>query len=318
MAPTAIESEHAHEGRAQEPDVGAREVRHARTRSYLMCPPTYFDVVYAINEWMHPDEPVDRDRAMSQWSTLVDTYRRLGHEVLTIDPVQDLPDMVFVTDSGLVVDGVALGARYRSPERRAEAEYVFQWFRRNGLIRPALPRFVNEGEGDFLVVGDTILAGTGFRSDPRSHAEASAHLDRPVITLELVNPRYYHLNTALGVLDESTIAYLPAAFSAESRAMLERMYPDAVIAAESDTEWLGLNLVSDGANVVLPVQATHLAQQLSARGYEPVQLDYSEFLKSGGGIKCCTLELRGFRELRDRGPTTKESKGTQESEGEKQ
>ncbi|MEV0945863.1 dimethylargininase [Rhodococcus sp. NPDC049939] len=297
MAPSAIESEHAHEGRAQERDVGTREVRHARTRSYLMCPPTYFDVVYAINDWMRPGEPVDRDRAMSQWMALVDTYRRLGHEVLTIEAVQGLPDMVFVTDSGLVVDGVALGARYRSLERRAEADHVFRWFRRNGLIRPTLPRYVNEGEGDFLVVGDVILGGTGFRSDARSHAEAAAHLNREVITLNLVNPRYYHLNTALGVLDDSTIAYLPAAFSPESRARLASMFPDAVIAAESDTEWLGLNLVSDGINVVLPQQAVHLAEQLSDRGYEPVPLDYSEFLKSGGGIKCCTLELRGFREL---------------------
>lgn len=301
MAPTAgIESESPYEEPAVAPVDAARAARHAQPRTYLMCPPTYFDVVYAINDWMRPGEPVDRDRAMSQWSALADTYRRLGHEVLTIDPVEGLPDMVFVTDSGLVVDGVALGARYRTAERRAEAEHVFRWFRDNGLIRPTLPRYVNEGEGDFLVVGDVILAGTGFRSDPRSHAEASAHLGRPVITLNLVNPRYYHLNTALGVLDDSTIAYLPAAFSPDSREVLERRFPDAVIAAETDTDWLGLNLVSDGANVVLPVQASHLAEQLSDRGYEPVPVDYSEFLKSGGGIKCSTLELRGFRGIRDR------------------
>ncbi|WP_084721612.1 dimethylargininase [Rhodococcus marinonascens] len=301
MAPTAIESEHPYEGTAEVQGDAARAVRQARMRSYLMCPPTYFDVVYAINDWMRPGEPVDRDRAMSQWCELADTYRRLGHEVLTIDPAPGLPDMVFVTDSGLVVDGVALGARYRSPERRAEAGHVFRWFQQNGLTRPAVPRYVNEGEGDFLVVGDVILAGTGFRSDPRSHAEASAHLNRRVITLNLVNPRFYHLNTAVGVLDDATIAYLPAAFSPESRALLERMFPDAVVAAESDTDWLGLNLVSDGANVVLPVQAARLAEQLSDRGYEPVPVDYSEFLKSGGGIKCCTLELRGFRKLRDAG-----------------
>ncbi|WP_037245014.1 dimethylargininase [Rhodococcus wratislaviensis] len=300
MAPTAgIESENPYEETAEVRRDTARMPRRAHSRSYLMCPPTYFDVVYAINDWMRPEEPVDRDRAMSQWSALADTYRRLGHEVLTIDPVEGLPDMVFVTDSGLVVDGVALGARYRSAERRAEAEYVFRWFQANGLIRPTLPRYVNEGEGDFLVVGDVILAATGFRSDPRSHAEASAHLGRPVFTLNLVNPRYYHLNTALGVLDDATIAYLPAAFSPDSRALLGRMFPDAVIAAETDTDWLGLNLVSDGANVVLPVQASRLAEQLSERGYEPVPVDYSEFLKSGGGIKCSTLELRGFRGLRD-------------------
>lgn len=271
--------------------------RRGYPRNYLMCPPTYFDVVYAINDWMSPGEQVDRPRALAQWRTLVDTYRALGHEVVVIDAVEGLPDMVFVTDSGVVVDGVALGARYRCAQRRAEAGHVLRWFRENGLLRPRSPRFVNEGEGDFLVVGDVILGGTGFRSDPRSHAEAAAHLGRPVVPLTLVDSRYYHLNTALGVLDDATIAYLPAAFSPESLLLLRRMFPDAVIAEESDTQWLGLNLVSDGLHVVLPAQATRLSDQLVDRGYDPVPVDYSEFLKSGGGIKCSTMELRGYRQF---------------------
>lgn len=281
-------------------DSGQRNARPARPRSYLMCPPTYYDVVYSINEWMRPEDPVDTARAMSQWQNLVETYRGLGHEVLTVDPVPGLPDMVFVTDSGLVIDGVALGARYRSEQRAAEADHVLRWFRANGLLRPTRPRYINEGEGDLLVVGDIICAGTGFRTDERAHDEVARHLDRRVVTLRLIDPRYYHLNTALGVLDDHTIAYLPGAFAPESLAALRALFPEAIIADESDTEWLGLNLVSDGRNVVLPTQAHGLARQLSDRGYTPVPVDFSEFLKSGGGIKCCTLELRGYRELKAR------------------
>nr|WP_246044767.1 dimethylargininase [Rhodococcus oryzae] len=279
-------------------DSGRTDARHARPRSYLMCPPTFFDVVYSINEWMRPEDPVDTALAMSQWEHLVETYRRLGHEVLTIDPVPGLPDMVFVTDSGLVIDGVALGARYRSEQRAAEADHVLRWFRANGLLRPTRPRYINEGEGDLLVVGDIVCAGTGFRTDERAHAEVARHLGRRVVTLRLIDPRYYHLNTALGVLDDHTAAYLPRAFAPESLAVLRDLFPDAVIAEEADTRWLGLNLVSDGRNVVLPSQAQRLAGRLAERGYTPVPVDFSEFLKSGGGIKCCTLELRGYRELR--------------------
>ncbi|MFD4182310.1 dimethylargininase [Rhodococcus sp. NPDC058514] len=279
-------------------DSGRTDARLARPRSYLMCPPTYFDVVYSINEWMRPEDPVDTAAAMSQWRSLVETYRGLGHEVLTVEPVPGLPDMVFVTDSGLVIDGVALGARYRSRERAAEADHVLRWFRANGLRRPTRPEYVNEGEGDLLVVGDIVCAGTGFRTDERAHAEVARHLDRRVVTLRLIDPRYYHLNTALGVLDDHTIAYLPRAFAPESLVVLRELFPDAIIAAEADTEWLGLNLVSDGRNVVLASQAHGLARQLAARGYVPVPVDFSEFLKSGGGIKCCTLELRGYRELK--------------------
>ncbi len=177
MAPTAgIESENPYEETAEVPGDAARVARRAHSRSYLMCPPTYFDVVYAINDWMCPEEPVDRDRAMSQWSALADTYRRLGHEVLTIDLSRDFRTWCSspTADSSSTVWRSAPATR--SAERRAEAEHVFRWFSENRLIRPTLPRYVNEGEGDFLVVGDVILAGTGFRSDPRAHAEAAAHL----------------------------------------------------------------------------------------------------------------------------------------------
>jgi N-dimethylarginine dimethylaminohydrolase len=259
-----------------------------------MCPPTYFDVVYAINAWMRPETPVDADLAMRQWQTLRRTYLDLGHEVHVIDPVPGLPDMVFVTDSGVVVDGVAIGARYRTPQRAPEAEHVLRWFREHGLRRPVAPAYINEGGGDFLVVGDVILAGTGFRTDERAHAELGRHLDREVVTLHLVDPRYYHLNTALAVLDEHTIAYLPRAFAPESERQLRRRYPDALIADEADAAWLGLNLVGDGRHVVMAEQAAGLRDKAAAAGFVPVPLDFSEFRKSGGGIKCCTLELRGF------------------------
>ena len=249
--------------------------------------------MYAINEWMHPETPVDTSRAMRQWEQLVSTYRALGHDVAIVDPVPGLPDMVFVTDSGLVVDGRVLGARYKTLQRAAEAHHVMRWFEANCFLDPRPPCFVNEGEGDFLVVGDVILAGTGFRTDPRAHAEAAAHLRREVITLNLVDPTYYHLNTALGVLDDRTIAYLPRAFAPDSRTLLQERFPDAIIADEADTEWLGLNLVSDGRNVVLAAQAGGLTERLRDRGFVPVPVDFSEFRKAGGGIKCATLELRG-------------------------
>jgi N-dimethylarginine dimethylaminohydrolase len=142
------------------------------------------------------------------------------------------------------------------------------------------------------VVGPYVLAGTGFRTDLAAHAEAQELFGRPVITLNLVDPHYYHLDTALAVLG-STVAYLPEAFSPGSQRVLRHLFPDAVIAAPADAAVLGLNAVCDGEHVVLPAQATGLAQQLAARGFQPVPVDLSELLKAGGGPKCCTLEVRG-------------------------
>src|SRR5215469_5139469 len=97
------------------------EPRRAAPRTYLMCPPAHFAVTYAINPWMRPDEPADAKLAMAQWRRLRDTYLGLGHEVRVIEPVPGLPDMVFAANGATVVAGTVLGARFRHPERAAEA-----------------------------------------------------------------------------------------------------------------------------------------------------------------------------------------------------
>jgi N-dimethylarginine dimethylaminohydrolase len=158
-------------------------------------------------------------------------------------------------------------------------------------FRPVETRYVNEGQGDLLVVGSIVLAGYGFRTDRRAHGEVAAAVEMPVVSLELVDPRFYHLDTALAVLDETTIAYFPQAFSDESRARLLELFPDAIEVAASDAEVLGLNAVSDGLHVVHPAAATGFAGQLADAGFIPIGADLSELLKGGGSIKCCTLEV---------------------------
>lgn len=275
------------------PRTGART---PTLRNYVMCPPEHFAVEYVINPWMDPEQPVDAALAMRQWRELKDAYERLGHTVSVVPAQPGLPDMVFAANSGTVVGGRVLGSRFRAEQRAAEAEHFRRWFAESGYREIVMPSRINEAEGDFAWTGDLLLAGTGFRTDPEAHAEAQEALGVPVVSLRLVDPRYYHLDTALFVLEQGAhpqIAYFPEAFSPGSRRVLERLFPDAVIADAADAACLGLNGVSDGRNVVLPLEATGLAEQLRLRGYEPIHVDVSELRKSGGGPKCCTMELHG-------------------------
>ena len=269
--------------------------RQATRRRYLMCPPRYFAVEYAINPWMDPSQPVSAERAVVQWTELRDTYRRLGHQVEEIEPQPGLPDMVFAANSGTVIDGQVLGARFRAHQRVPEADFYRRWFLAHGYRDVVMPSRINEAEGDLVWTGKLLLAGTGFRTDPGAHAEAQEVLGVPVVSLQLVDPRYYHLDVALAVLDDGLVAYYPQAFSPGSQRVLRRLFPDAVIANADDAACLGLNAVSDGRHVVLPVEATHLATRLAERGFQPVFVDISELRKSGGGPKCCTMELRDRR-----------------------
>ncbi len=266
--------------------------RTARPRRFLMCAPTYFAVSYAINPWMDVTRPADPALATQQWNTLRSIYRELGHQVQTIPAEPGLPDMVFAANGGLVIDGRAYGARFTHPQRQPEGAAYLRWLDGAGLVDATAAVHTNEGEGDFLLVGDSILAGTGFRTAPQAHAEVQQLFGRKVISLTLVDPRFYHLDTALAVLDEHQIAYFPGAFDDASQQVLRRLYPDAIIATAADAEVLGLNAVSDGRNVVLSDQAVGMKQQLESKGYHVIGVDLSELLKAGGGAKCCTLELR--------------------------
>lgn len=261
-------------------------------RRYLMCRPTYFAVDYKINPWMDPTAPVDADLAIAQWERLVQTYQRLGHRVDFIDPLPGLPDMVFAANGATVIDGTVLGVQFRYPERAAEGPAYLDWFATHGFDTHEA-KCDNEGEGDLLLTPDYLLAGTGFRTDLAAHAQAQELFGRPTVTLQLVDPHYYHLDTALCVLGgPAGVAYLPEAFSPGSQAVLRRLFPDAIHASAEDAAVLGLNAVSDGRRVVLPVQAERLTARLVEAGYQTLGVDVSELLRAGGGPKCCTLEVR--------------------------
>jgi N-dimethylarginine dimethylaminohydrolase len=263
-----------------------------------MCPPEHYTVEYEINPWMHVDTPVDTELAVKQWAGLRDALERLGHTVHELSPEVGLPDMVYAANGAFTVDGVVYGARFKYPQRAAEAAAHRHWYEANGWHYET-PRVTNEGEGDFVylpaVHGGVILAGYGFRTEPAAHAEAQEVLGHPVVSLRLIDPRFYHLDVALAPLDDACIVYYAGAFSEASQRVLSQLFPDALLADEADALAFGLNLVSDGRNVVLNAEATALGEKLAAAGYQPLHVELGELKKGGGSVKCCIAELRSAR-----------------------
>lgn len=274
--------------------MGITAPRRPMHRTYVMCAPTYFDVVYKINPWMDPDADVDSVRAMRQWEGLKTALKQAGHAVLELEAEPGLPDMVFAANGAFSVGGVAYGARFAFPQRAREAQLHADWYRRHGW-NYVEPGYTNEGEGDFTYVPGRglILAAHGFRTVEGAHRQAAEALNRPVLSLRLVDPLFYHLDTALFVLGDANICYFPGAFSQESQTELTRLFPGAVVATEQDAKAFGLNSVSDDVHVFMPVEATQLAGRLAEAGYTPVPIDLNELRKGGGSVKCCVAELRG-------------------------
>ena len=261
-----------------------------RTRRVLMCPPRFFGVEYRINPWMDPTRPVSRRRAAREWARIAGAYRAAGHEIVTVDARPGLPDMVFSANAGIVAGDRVLLTRFRHAERAGEEAAFAAAFGALGFAEVVPAAHVNEGEGDYLRAR-VVLGASGFRSDPRAHDEVAEFLDRPVVALELVDERFYHLDTALAVLTDDLVAYWPGAFSRRSVGVIEDLFPDAIVATEADAVAFGLNAWSDGRTVVVADGARGLIAALRDRGFDTVPVDTSELQRAGGSVKCCTLEL---------------------------
>jgi len=257
-----------------------------------MCPPTYFDIEYEINVWMHTGDQPTEETAQSQWDKLYKIYTdKLGWQVELIDPVKGLPDMVFATDCCLMINGRALLSSFRYPERQPETAHFKKWLSAHGYTNLKQAEHFFEGGGDNLVCGQKILAGHGFRSDEAAAKELEDYFGLEVVSLKIVDPRFYHLDTSLAVLSDDTVAsYLPALDKA-SQARLKAAIPNVIEATEEEAKGFGLNAVSNGKTIITSNESESLVNKYRQAGFDVIGTPILEFRKSGGGVKCLTLDL---------------------------
>jgi N-dimethylarginine dimethylaminohydrolase len=261
------------------------------TRSLLMCPPDYYGIEYEINPWMDVRRPADAARARAQWRALYDLLTtELRVRVELLDPVKGLPDLVFTANAGLVARGRFIASRFLHPERQREQPSYEAWFRSRGYEIHALPADTCfEGEGDALWLGKTLFAGYRLRSDVRSHQAVASTLGCEVLSLELVAPHFYHLDTCFCPLDDRRALYYPPAFDEYGRRVIAQFVPDPIPVADADAVRFGCNAVVSGRDVVLQSGCAALESSLRAAGFSPHPVDLSEFHKAGGSAKCLVL-----------------------------
>jgi N-dimethylarginine dimethylaminohydrolase len=262
-------------------------------RQVLMCPPTAYDVCYEINPWMHVENRPDRPLAAKQWDAHYQVLAtQIGLTVHLIPQPPECPDMVFTANAGLVYEGKALLSQFRHPQRQPEVPYFRTWFEQHGyqVITPP-PNCHFEGEGDALFVGDVLVAGYLKRSDICSHRWLTDTLGLPVLSLELVDDRWYHLDTCFLPLEAHLVAYYPAAFDNYARTVIENNF-ETIPVREEEALRFACNAVVIGHQVVLPTGCPQLTDALQQRGFVCYAVEMSEFLKAGGAAKCLTLLLR--------------------------
>ena len=261
---------------------------------YLMCAPDHYDVDYVINPWMEGNvHRSSRDRAVEQWHKLYDVLKQLVHVDL-VPPQKGVPDMVFTANAGLVLGNKAVVSRFYHKERQGEEPYFKAWFAENGFEVFELPRDLPfEGAGDALFdrAGGWLWAGYGFRSELDSHPLLAKWLEVEVLSLRLIDNRFYHLDTCFCPLANGYLLYYPPAFDSYSNRLIEMRVPveKRIAIEEADAVVFACNAVNVGETVVMNKVSDSLKQRLNKVGFTVIETPLTEFLKAGGAAKCLTL-----------------------------
>ncbi len=258
---------------------------------WLQCAPDFFNVSYEINPWMKITAPPNPERARKQWENLHRTLKTLGARIELVTPQHGWPDMVFTANAGLVRGTQVVLARFRFPERAGEEPHFKKWFAENGFSTYELTTGYFEGEGDALFAGDVLFCGSGFRSDAAAYPEITQALGVTTSVLcELIDPRFYHLDTCFCPLNAQQALCATEAFSPGSLARMEK-HIEIIPVPLQEAPRFACNAVVLGKDIVLPSGCDGTMQILSARGFQCHAVELDEFLKSGGAAKCLTLRV---------------------------
>jgi len=264
--------------------------------TFLMCPPKLYDVNYVINPWMAGNvHRSSREQAAMQWERLHGALTKIAH-VHLVEPQPGSPDMVFTANAGLVRDGIVALSSFHHPERQGEEPHFRRWFHESGYTVCELPRATPfEGEGDalFEADGSRLWAGHGPRTGEDSHWHLIDLWALEVVSLRLVDPRFYHLDTCFCPLSNGDVMYYPAAFDAESQKRIEARYASAnrIRVSEADALRFACNAVNVGRTILLNKISPELSAELQSRGFHVIEVELTEFLKAGGAAKCLVLRL---------------------------
>lgn len=266
---------------------------HSRPR-ILMCPPDYFGIEYEINPWMHKEINADYTTARQQWRDLKGLLEEVGAQIELLDPVPGLPDLVFTANAALIWKDRAYLSRFRHGPRQGETPVNEAWFQAHGFETRLPPEPWNfEGAGDALYCGETLFGGYIARSDARALQWLGNDLHCRVIPVQLVDARYYHLDTCFCPLSPTQALWYPAAFDAYGRSAIENAVPSLIAVGDEEATRFACNAVVVGQHVVLNRGCPQLEADLQAQGYQTHSTPLDEFLKSGGSAKCLTLRLDG-------------------------
>lgn len=263
---------------------------------YFVCSPDYFQVEYDINVHMTGNEKaVDRLKAWDQWYRFVLMELRKECTLIQRPQLEGSPDMVFTANAGTAYKNKVLLANFKNKERKAEERQFEKIFRGLGYdVLYAQNSFEGEGDVLFQPESKTVWYGYGQRSSYEASFELKDFLkDCRVNCLQLVNPKYYHLDTCFLPLRRGKIMYYPGAFDVISQEIITNQTTSSrrIPLESGEAAQFMCNSVLVGNTLFMPACSDRIEKILTDLGYTVKVCPMGEFMKAGGACKCLVMRI---------------------------
>ncbi|WP_161998081.1 dimethylarginine dimethylaminohydrolase family protein [Silvanigrella paludirubra] len=273
----------------------------------MMVNPAYFNIDTPINAHMLQADGsphlLDKNKAMEQWQELKKTYEHIGLNVFVVDPVKGLPDMVFCANQSFpYLDAIgnynAVLSNMFNDTRNEEVPFINSFLNAHGYTTHRIASrtmgyfFESMGDALWLPGHRFILGGYGFRTDKRIYNFLSEITNAPIAIFELKNPKFYHLDTCLSVLNATSAIACKEAFTEEGWQLLKSIFINLIEVPleEADSPGFACNAhCPDQKHVIIQKGCQKTLQLLKDYDFVPLEVDTSEFIKSGGSVFCMKL-----------------------------
>ncbi len=227
---------------------------------------------------------IDIERALRQWETYVDALRSHGWTIREVDPADDHPDAVFVEDTLVVFDDLAVVTRPGADSRRGETVGAEAAAAAAGLEIHRIEAPATLDGGDVLKVDRTVFVGVGGRTDAPAVAQLALLLSpRGWFVRPVPVRRVLHLKSAVTALPDGTVVGFPD--HVDDVGQYDRFVP-VPEPAGSHVVLLG------GDRLLMSSDAPESAAVFRSMGFEAVEVDISEFEKLEGCVTCLSVRIR--------------------------
>lgn len=256
----------------------------------IFASPKYMAIKDPINETQKKYKNINSKIAEKQHADFIEKLRQYHIETILLPEDKKFHEQVFTRDIGFTLGSQFFIAELAPKVRKGEVNILIDYLESQQITYTNINGSIIEG-GDVLIDGNTIYVGVSNRTNlPSIHTLQALLPNYHIIPIPFI-ASYLHLDCVFNILSPTEGLIFPGVFHKDKELLLRNRY-DLIEVSKKEQATLGINVLSIGNKKIISLPTSEeVNKALQKRGYDVIEMDFSEIIKSGGSFRCCALPL---------------------------